>query len=154
MDTRDYDEYRAYLQSKEWKEKRRAAIERAGGRCQTCNKSNRLEVHHRTYERIFNEDPGDLTVLCCECHAVITTKIQGKSWKHTFKTKKKKIKQIQKKLSREDMLNEIWLIDKERLVLRETIRTGSLEERYAARKRDKQLLSKKMNFHHLIARRH
>jgi hypothetical protein len=30
----------------------------------------RLEVHHRTYERLGRERPEDLLVLCEKCHAV------------------------------------------------------------------------------------
>jgi hypothetical protein len=33
-----------------------------------CNSDKQLDAHHRTYERIFNEEPGDLTVLCRKCH--------------------------------------------------------------------------------------
>lgn len=62
----DYDEY---LQSPEWKAKRDQAHELAKHRCQLCNSPERLHVHHRTYERIGQEDPTDLTVLCDRCHA-------------------------------------------------------------------------------------
>lgn len=60
--------YAAYLRSGVWKARRIAALERAGDRCQVCNSSKRLQVHHRTYERVGREDPGDLVVLCTRCH--------------------------------------------------------------------------------------
>lgn len=60
--------YREYLWSPEWQAKKRDALERAGWRCQLCNSPEDLDVHHRTYERIFNEPPQDLTVLCRLCH--------------------------------------------------------------------------------------
>lgn len=60
--------YREYLQSAEWSERRDAAIAAAGYRCQVCNTPDRLHVHHRTYERLSDEEPGDLTVLCEGCH--------------------------------------------------------------------------------------
>lgn len=66
--------YRAYLQSKEWKAKAEAAKIRAGNRCQGCNRPRsevQLEAHHRTYERIGKERPGDITVLCRDCHQSI-----------------------------------------------------------------------------------
>jgi hypothetical protein len=62
-------DYGGYLQSAAWQQRRREAIQLAGGRCQVCNSSGALEVHHRTYERVGREVPGDLTVLCRECHA-------------------------------------------------------------------------------------
>ena len=62
--------YREYLESVEWKEKRDKAVKAAGGRCQVCNSRIRLDVHHRTYRRIFKEEIGDLVVLCRRCHTV------------------------------------------------------------------------------------
>lgn len=68
--------YQAYLKTIAWKERRTAALRRAGYRCQVCNGSDRLEVHHRTYERIGQEDPADLTVLCHECHELFSRRMQ------------------------------------------------------------------------------
>lgn len=65
-------EYEDYLQSPEWKQRAEELKERAGNRCQLCNASDQecvLHVHHRTYERIGNEEPMDLFVLCELCHA-------------------------------------------------------------------------------------
>lgn len=67
LNTMDYQEY---LRTDEWKVRRDEMLERAGESCQVCNRSNRLEVHHRTYERRGNEAPEDLTVLCQECHGL------------------------------------------------------------------------------------
>jgi hypothetical protein len=60
--------YAEYLASPEWRERRDRAIERAEGRCQLCNSDKRLNVHHRTYERLGYERDADLTVLCEDCH--------------------------------------------------------------------------------------
>lgn len=62
------DEYREYLNSPEWQAKRRLALEQAGWRCKVCNSTTRLQVHHRTYDRVGNEELCDLTVLCATCH--------------------------------------------------------------------------------------
>jgi hypothetical protein len=59
----------AYLCSEKWKKKREAALIRADHRCVICNSAEALHVHHRTYERLGAELPGDLTVLCGDCHA-------------------------------------------------------------------------------------
>jgi hypothetical protein len=61
-------DYAQYLASPEWRKRRDEAIQRAEGRCQLCNSAQRLQVHHRTYERRGNERPMDLTVLCEGCH--------------------------------------------------------------------------------------
>ncbi len=63
--------YSVYLQSPEWLSKSRAEKVKAKWRCMTCNKpgdNGTLHTHHRTYENIGHEQPGDLIVLCDECH--------------------------------------------------------------------------------------
>jgi hypothetical protein len=60
--------YRDYLKTAHWQLKRQEAITSASNRCQLCNSAERLEVHHRTYERRGHELPEDLTVLCDKCH--------------------------------------------------------------------------------------
>lgn len=60
--------YETYLRSAEWRAKREWALERAGRRCQVCNGRDRPEVHHRTYANLGAELPGDLLVLCDDCH--------------------------------------------------------------------------------------
>lgn len=71
-------DYRAYIVSPEWRIKAEAAKERAGQRCQVCNKSReivQLDAHHRTYERLGNELPDDITVLCHHCHGKFHGKV-------------------------------------------------------------------------------
>jgi hypothetical protein len=63
-----YVDHAAYIKSEAWRVKADAAKQRAGHRCQVCNKSGQLDAHHRTYERLGNELPEDITVLCRECH--------------------------------------------------------------------------------------
>lgn len=60
--------YRAYLESAAWQAKRLAALKRAGFVCLQCGSRDRLEVHHLSYERLGDELPADLTVLCARCH--------------------------------------------------------------------------------------
>jgi len=65
--------YQDYLKTEHWKKVRQEAVNRAGNRCQLCNKPGTLNVHHRTYENIGNELPGDLIALCGGCHANFIT---------------------------------------------------------------------------------
>lgn len=60
--------YEQYLRTDHWLKVRDAAIRRANFRCALCNCEVNLHVHHRTYERLGRELPGDLTVLCSACH--------------------------------------------------------------------------------------
>uniref|UniRef100_A0A6M3L6M0 Putative homing endonuclease n=1 Tax=viral metagenome TaxID=1070528 RepID=A0A6M3L6M0_9ZZZZ len=61
----DYD---GYINSKEWKAKRRAAFLHYGKACQICGSTQELSVHHLTYERLGREKMKDLQVLCNSCH--------------------------------------------------------------------------------------
>lgn len=62
-------EYGKYLQSQEWRATRNAALKRAAYRCVRCGRKRRLQVHHRTYERLGSEHEADLEVLCEDCHS-------------------------------------------------------------------------------------
>ena len=70
------------------KEVRRAVIERDDHRCQLDKEygisgltgvpcSERLEVHHKTYERQGSERASDLITVCQRCHDVITSGIRA-----------------------------------------------------------------------------
>jgi 5-methylcytosine-specific restriction endonuclease McrA len=61
--------YAEYLQSDHWKHMREIALRKAGVQCQLCTSSDRLEVHHKTYERLGEEAISDITVLCRSCHS-------------------------------------------------------------------------------------
>lgn len=65
--TMPYDEY---LQTMHWRHIRRLKLDEAGHRCEVCNAQDRLQVHHRTYERRGEEQLSDLTVLCADCHGL------------------------------------------------------------------------------------
>lgn len=60
--------YRTYLTLEHWQRQRKKALDRSGHKCSLCSGTNRLDVHHRTYERLGEEAPEDLTVLCRRCH--------------------------------------------------------------------------------------
>lgn len=60
---------REYRKTKAWLRRRAAALEAAGHQCQLCPRTDRLQVHHRTYERVGKERADDLIVLCRRCHA-------------------------------------------------------------------------------------
>lgn len=68
--------YSEYIVSPAWKNKADAAKQRAGYRCQVCNRHKNeviLDAHHRTYERLGHERDEDITVLCRECHEMYET---------------------------------------------------------------------------------
>lgn len=63
--------YREYLDSPQWRKKRRAALKIHGERCGVCGSAERLEAHHLHYRTLFMESPrDDLAILCRDCHAI------------------------------------------------------------------------------------
>lgn len=62
------ENYRSYLASPAWQEKRVAAFKRCGGICEGCKSAPATEIHHVSYERFKRELPGDLAALCHPCH--------------------------------------------------------------------------------------
>lgn len=62
--------YSDYLRTPEWQATRVKVLVRCDYRCQICNGQDRLEVHHRTYERLAQELEGDLILLCRDCHGL------------------------------------------------------------------------------------
>ncbi|MFA5636906.1 MAG: HNH endonuclease [Anaerovoracaceae bacterium] len=61
-------EYKAYLQSDEWKRIRTRIRRRARGRCERCGVNVRDDIHHTTYERVGDERLEDLVAVCRHCH--------------------------------------------------------------------------------------
>lgn len=64
-----YQKYRDYLETPEWKEKRLLVLARDGYRCMVCTAKKFLDVHHKTYDRLFKEPLEDLVTLCRRCHS-------------------------------------------------------------------------------------
>jgi hypothetical protein len=60
--------YVRYLQTEHWMKVRQQALEYADFRCMICNRETDLQVHHRTYDRLGEEQPNDVIALCSDCH--------------------------------------------------------------------------------------
>lgn len=66
-----FDKYYNYIQSKEWFQLKIDILEKRGCYCEKCRKKKYpagLHLHHLTYERLFNEEPQDLMLVCAKCH--------------------------------------------------------------------------------------
>lgn len=64
--------YQEYLRSAHWQKLREDRILRSGRQCKLCEATDRrLDVHHKTYERLGRELWDDLIVLCEVCHAFV-----------------------------------------------------------------------------------
>jgi predicted HNH restriction endonuclease len=70
--------YQDYISSSRWRfsAARLAELKASGFRCRLCDEpaaeDHPLEVHHRTYVRLFSELMRDLTALCSRCHFGVT----------------------------------------------------------------------------------
>jgi hypothetical protein len=101
--------YKAYLHTNHWLNKRSRILLERGKTCQDCHTSfpnnKSLAIHHLTYERIGNEDDGDLVVLCHPCHGKRhPDKVAAKKAKKALqKTKPRKKKKAKKKPKRRPM---------------------------------------------------
>jgi len=63
-------DYPTYLCTDHWQFLRRFVLKRDGYKCKICNSSKSLNIHHRSYEHLWNEQkyPEDLIALCQTCH--------------------------------------------------------------------------------------
>lgn len=64
--------YHTYIRSQEWRNRKLDFLAAAGYRCEQCGADywlgNMLEAHHVHYQTLGHERPGDVRVLCRQCH--------------------------------------------------------------------------------------
>jgi hypothetical protein len=60
--------YQTYINSNEWKQKRKIILIRDKYICQICKINGAVQVHHLTYKRLGNEQLFDLISVCLDCH--------------------------------------------------------------------------------------
>lgn len=65
--------YNEYLRSDKWKTKRERVLKRDNYLCQACLLNQATQVHHSTYEHVFNEPLFELFSVCDSCHEKLTT---------------------------------------------------------------------------------
>lgn len=61
--------YQQHISSPQWQVLKRQVIEQRGSRCERCGQeSASLQLHHVHYRSLRSEQPGDVELLCAECH--------------------------------------------------------------------------------------
>lgn len=62
--------YKAYMRSSQWKEKRQAKLEACNSKCECEGRCTReaTQIHHLHYDTLGNESMDDLQALCPKCH--------------------------------------------------------------------------------------
>lgn len=63
--------YKVYIKSPKWKLMCKRAYAKYGKRCMACRSTQKLHVHHATYDRFGRELVQDLRVVCDVCHRQI-----------------------------------------------------------------------------------
>jgi 5-methylcytosine-specific restriction endonuclease McrA len=66
--------YKEYLKSERWQNKRLKVLERDKYLCQACLRNKATQAHHLTYERVFDEPLFDLISICTPCHEKLHNK--------------------------------------------------------------------------------
>lgn len=66
-----WEKYTDYLETHKWREIRAKVLDRDKYVCQGCLSASAEQVHHLTYENVFNELAFQLVSLCHHCHRKI-----------------------------------------------------------------------------------
>ena len=61
------EEYKNYLRSKDWKERRKEFLEQSNYECEECGEKA-TQVHHLNYGCLGEEEREDVEILCKNCH--------------------------------------------------------------------------------------
>jgi hypothetical protein len=66
-------EYGEYLRSSpEWARKRELVFDRSQGMCERCKWSQVRDIHHLSYDHVFDERLQELQGVCRECHEFLS----------------------------------------------------------------------------------
>lgn len=68
--------YEQYLQTPEWQETQKAALKRAGNRCQVCRQEVTLRAYHTSLGALGCELESDVIALCEACYDHLAQKLQ------------------------------------------------------------------------------
>lgn len=63
-----HKDYSEYLKSPAWREMRKLVLQRDNNICQGCLVKEATQVHHLTYDNVYNELAFQLISVCDECH--------------------------------------------------------------------------------------
>lgn len=69
-----HNEYKKYLKSEHWKDKRKEFKGDYIRVCVICGTNENIHLHHMTYKNVGNENLNELCYLCEECHNNIHSK--------------------------------------------------------------------------------
>lgn len=75
--------YEQYITTELWKRKRAERLSIDDNQCQLCCSTEGLQIHHKHYNTLGDEDAKkDLITLCQRCHDVATNTLREKKYKN------------------------------------------------------------------------
>lgn len=84
---KEYQKYRNYIRSKQFKEVKKAVEERDGHMCMCCGRTRQngvtLSCHHREYRHLYEggeAEANDCITLCSICHRSIHSAKKNFQW--------------------------------------------------------------------------
>lgn len=63
--------HEVYLKSDYWKLRRLQIMDDRGYKCELCGSDRHLEIHHSSYDHLWEEYDHELFCLCRDCHQLI-----------------------------------------------------------------------------------
>lgn len=134
----DKEEYRdIYLKSEHWITLRDALYKEVSHKCEKCSRSDRgLNVHHLSYENLWNELREDLIVVCCFCHAEYHPEYKMTRQHMRILREEKKVKKLLAKQIRREKARARWDTPEKKRLEKEQ-RSKSIKEGKARAKKIK-----------------
>lgn len=71
MSIRNGLSYEGYINSSSWERRRVAYFAKHPKVCVACGSNKKIQLHHKTYDRMGAELDGDLAPLCEFCHSTL-----------------------------------------------------------------------------------
>jgi DNA-binding transcriptional regulator YhcF (GntR family) len=110
---RNNEQYKKYLQSKEWEIKADKCKKLANYQCKLCGSKKNLQAHHLTYKNIYNELQEDLLCVCSNCHKKLHPHMEQekylKSKKGWCKMYKKEMSEVLIDLTNNPLAQKVWV---------------------------------------------
>ena len=106
--------YKNYLKSPKWKAIREKLFSIRGRKCERCENTTSLQVHHKTYKRLYNEKLSDLEILCLSCHELehgrsFSIPVKTRNIKRKKSKKKRILSNKEKQKARIEKLTKYWI---------------------------------------------
>jgi len=84
--------YNEYMRSDAWDARRDRIMRKRGPACEHCGWNGVVQLHHLTYERLYEELDEDLELLCISCHEAAD---ERRKYEKAFRTWARKVRCVE-----------------------------------------------------------